>query len=312
MQRNAHSFLRMADRYAEILSFVKIAESGSLSEAAKRLDLSLAATSRRLSQLESRLGVMLVRRNSRHMTLTQEGQIFYEKAGQALSDIDQAENVVMRNATEPVGALRVVTTLHSGRSRLAPLFQHYATLHPEVAVHLEAAGQAANIVETGHDIAICFDPPPDSGLIMKRLADNPRMLCASPEYLSRRGVPRTIEDLASHDRIVIGGGQDMWRAIDMDMGRDNSRASRVLSTNDGEMARMWALNGAGIVIKSLWAVSDDLEEGRLQTVLPAVALPESPIFALYLPAQGDSAKVRSCLDFLARHLKPAEATPAAA
>ena len=156
MQRNAHSFLRMADRYAEILSFVKIAESGSLSEAAKRLDLSLAATSRRLSQLESRLGVMLVRRNSRHMTLTQEGQIFYEKAGQALSDIDQAENVVMRNATEPVGALRVVTTLHSGRSRLAPLFQHYATLHPEVAVHLEAAGQAANIVETGHDIAICF------------------------------------------------------------------------------------------------------------------------------------------------------------
>jgi DNA-binding transcriptional LysR family regulator len=104
----------------------------------------------------------------------------------------------------------------------------------------------------------------------------------------------------------------MWRATDMDMGRDNSRASRVLSTNDGELARLWALNGAGIVIKSLWAVSDDLEEGRLQTVLPAVALPESPIVALYLPAQGDSAKVRSCLDFLARHLKPAEATPAAA
>ncbi|WHO40234.1 LysR family transcriptional regulator [Sphingobium sp. AP49] len=298
----------MPDRYAEILSFVKIAESGSLSEAARRLDLSLAATSRRLSQLEARLGVMLVRRNSRHMTLTQEGQIFYEKAGQALSDIDQAENVVMRNATEPAGPLRVVTTLHSGRSRLAPLFQHYATLHPEVAVHLEAAGQVANIVETGHDIAICFDPPPDSGLIMKRLADNPRMLCASPDYLNRRGMPRTVNDLAGHDRIVIGGGQDMWRMIDI----DTSRASRVLSTNDGELARLWALNGAGIVIKSLWDVSDDLDEGRLQPVLPAVPLPASPIVALYLPSQSESAKVRSCLDFLARHLKATEATPAAA
>lgn len=298
----------MPDRYAEILSFVKIAESGSLSEAARRLDLSLAATSRRLSQLEARLGVMLVRRNSRHMTLTQEGQQFYETAGRALSDIDQAETNVMRNATEAVGALRVVTTLHSGRSRLAPLFQHYATLHPEVAVHLEAAGQASNIVESGHDIAICFDPPPDSGLIMKRLADNPRILCASPDYLDRRGRPRTIADLAMHDRIVIGGGQqDMWRLIDV----DNGRASRVLSTNDGELARLWALNGAGIVIKSLWDVSSDLEAGRLQPVLPSVPLPASPIVALYLPAQGDSAKVRSCLDFLARHLKAAKPQAAA-
>lgn len=304
MQRVASSCFLMADRFSEILSFVKIAESGSLSEAARRLDLSLAATSRRLSQLESRLGVALIRRNSRHLTLTQEGMLFYEKAGRALSDIDDAETTVMRNATEAVGVLRVVTTIQFGRSRLAPLFQHYATLHPEVEVHLETAGQGANLIETGHDIAICFEPPPDSGLMMKRLADNPRIMCAAPEYLQRRGHPASLDDLARHDRIVVGGGQqDVWRTVDLDTGK----ARRTLRTNDGELARIWALNGAGIVIKSLWDVADDLDAGRLEPVLPGVPLAASPIVALYLPAQGDTAKVRSCLDFLARHLTAGEA-----
>jgi DNA-binding transcriptional LysR family regulator len=290
----------MPDRFSEILSFVKIAESGTLSEAARRLDLSLAATSRRLSQLEARLGVTLVRRNSRHLTLTDEGTLFYERAGRALADIEEMEVDVMRRATEASGLLRVVTTINVGRSRLAPLFHHYGMLHPDVTIHLETAEQAGNIVESGHDIAIAFDPPPDSGLKMKRLTDNPRLLCASPAYLKRRGQPATVDDLAAHDNVVAGGvQQDIWRSITGDHG-----GPRVtLSTNDGELARAWVLDGAGIAIKSLWEVADDLAQGRLQPVLPDVELPSSSIAALYLPGQGETAKVRSCLDFLARHMK---------
>ncbi|SEJ75746.1 DNA-binding transcriptional regulator, LysR family [Sphingobium sp. AP50] len=290
----------MADRFAEIESFVKIAESGTLSEAAKRLGLSLAATSRRLSQLEQRLGVMLIRRNSRHLSLTDEGNILYERAGQALTAIDDVETDVMRRATEAAGPLRVVTTIGAARMRLAPLFRQYAMLHPDVTVHLETAEQAMNIVESGHDIALCFDPPPDSGLTMKRLSDNPRLLCAAPDYLNRRGHPAGVHDLASHDNIVAGQvQQDLWRAL---LG-DAAGPRVTLSTNDGELARAWALDGAGIVLKSLWEVSDDLEAGRLQPVLPQVELPASSIVALYMPGQGEMAKVRSCLDFLGRHLK---------
>ena len=178
----------MADRFSEILSFIKIAESGTLSEAARRLGLSLAATSRRLSQLESRLGVALVRRNSRHLSLTHEGAFYYERAGRTLSDLDDIE------------------------------------------------------------------------------AD----ACATPAFDS-------------------GGGG----------------APRVtLSTNDGELARAWVLDGAGI--KSCWEVADDLASGRLQPVLPDLPLPASTIAAVYLPGQGETAKIRSCLDFLARHLKDAQ------
>jgi DNA-binding transcriptional LysR family regulator len=290
----------MADKYSELLSFVRIAESGSLSEAGRRLGLSLTAISRRLSQLETRLGVPLIRRNSRYLTLTDEGMLFYSRTAPALMAIEEAEEGTLRAATEAAGALRVVTTIGFGRSRLAPLLQQYAMLHPEVHLHIQTADQASNIVETGHDIGICFDPPPDSALVMKRLCENPRMLCASPAYLERRGRPRRVTDLAAHDRILIGGGSDeVWRSVDA----EDALTSRSFSTNDGELARQWAIDGAGLVVKSLWDVADDLEEGRLEAVLPGLALPSSPVVALYLPAQRSAAKVRSFLNFLARNLR---------
>lgn len=290
----------MPDRFAEIHSFVKIVEAGSLSEAARRLGLSLAATSRRLAQLEARLGVPLVRRNSRHLTLTDEGRLFYNRAGVALEEVDNAEQAVMRSATDPAGPLRVVTTIGFGRRRLAPLLQLYSALHPEVTVHLETSEQTLSIVESGHDLAICFEPPPESGLIMKRLADNPRVLCAAPAYLDRRGRPASVRDLGEHDHIVVNGGlRDLARR----MGEAEFEPRQSLSTNDGELARIWALDGAGIVIKSLWDVAEDLEAGRLEVVLPRVALPDSPIVALYTPAQGETAKLRSCLRFLADQLR---------
>lgn len=279
---------------------MRIAETGNLSEAARRMNVSLPAMSRRLSQLEGRLGVVLVRRNSRHLTLTSEGKLFYEKAGQALAEIDQAESAVMRSAGAATGALRIVTTVSFGRTRLAPVLQDYAQLHPEVTVHVDTAVNPVSIVESGHDIGICFEAPPDSALHMKRLVENPRVLCAAPDYLSRRGIPRVTRDLGRHDIIVVGPGhKTLWQ----DIAGEGGRPRIVLSTNDGELARNWAIDGAGLIIKSLWDVADDLEQGRLQAVLPDLRLPTTPVLALYLPVQGETAKVRSCLDFLARALR---------
>lgn len=279
---------------------MRIAETGNLSEAARRMNLSLPAMSRRLSQLEGRLGVVLVRRNSRHLTLTSEGKLFYEQAGQALAEIDRIESTVMRSAGEASGMLRIVTTVNFGRTRLAPILQKYALLHPEVTVHVDTATSPAGIVESGHDIGICFEQPPDSALNMKRLVEHPCVMCAAPDYLDRRGAPQSAGDLHRHDIIVVGQAHKaLWNDVTGEAGKPRT----VLSTNDGELARNWAIDGAGIVIKSLWDVADDLREGRLKAVLPALQLPTTPVVALYLPAQGETAKVRTCLDFLARSLR---------
>ncbi|WP_420141298.1 LysR family transcriptional regulator [Sphingomonas sp.] len=295
----------MADPFSEAAAFVKIAEAGSLSTAAQRLGLSVAATSRRLAQLESRLGTPLIRRNSRYLTLTEEGEIFHAGASRALAEMEAAELAVSRNATDASGTLRVTTTVAFGRRRLAPLLQRFAMLHPEVQVHLETSDKAASIIETGFDLAICFDTPPDSRLQMKRLADNPRVMCAAPAYLDRRGRPRHRADLTRHDCILIGGQQnDPWLAV----GGDSIRPRKALSTNDGELARVWALDGAGIVIKSLWDVAEDIEAGHLEEVLPEVEFPASPVVALFAAAQGETAKVRYCLRFLAEHLRHPRST----
>lgn len=299
----------MRDRFSETLSFIRIAEARSLSIAARRLGLSLAATSRRLSNLEARLGVPLVRRNSRHLTLTEEGALFYERAGRALTEMEDAELAVMRTAADASGSLRVVTTIAFGRRRLGPLLQQYSMLHPEVKVHLETTDQNVSVIEGGYDIAICFEPPADSTLTMKRLADNPRVMCAAPAYLDRRGRPRTIADLATHDQIAVDTGHlKVWRHVKA----DDILPRRTLSTNDGELARVWAIDGAGIVVKSVWDVAEDLQVGRLEAVLPMLDLPTSPIVALYTPAQGETAKVRNCLRFLADQLKGDRAPPTAA
>jgi DNA-binding transcriptional LysR family regulator len=290
----------MPDRFLETISFLKVAEAGSLSNAARQLGLSIAATSRRLAQLEARLGVPLVRRNSRHLTLTEEGDLFYRGASRALAEMESAELAVARNATDASGLLRVTTTVAFGRRRLAPLLHRFSMLHPEVQVHLETSDQATSIIESGFDLAICFDTPPDSRLQMKRLADNPRVMCASPDYLNRRGRPRHTADLARHDCILVGGQQtDPWVAVH----GNTVRPRQALSTNDGEMARVWALDGAGIVIKSLWDVAEDIEQSRLEIVLPQIDLAASPIIALFSAAQGETAKVRYCLRFLAEHLR---------
>jgi DNA-binding transcriptional LysR family regulator len=279
--------------------FVHVVEAGSLSAAARDLHLSVAVVSRRLSRLEERLGVRLANRTTRTLSLTEEGAAFHARCVRILGDIEEAETEVTRGRDTASGLLRVTSTFAFGRRRLAPLLHEFRQLHPGLQIHLDASDSFVNLVESGYDLAIRFGALADSNLIVRQLAPNVRVICAAPAYLERHGRPATIDDLLGHDCIIYGNPpMDRWRFAD-----DSSvRVKGTLSANDGEIAHTWAMQGAGLVLKSIWDVEEDIRAGRLEVVLPALRLPASPIHAVYPHRRHTAAKVRLCVDFLARKL----------
>ncbi len=301
----------MADNLFDMMVFVRVVETGSLSAASRDLHLSLAVVSRRLSRLEERLGVRLANRTTRKLSLTEEGAAFHARCVRILGDIDEAEMEVTRGRNTATGLLRVTSTFAFARRRLAPLLHEFRQLHPGLQIHLEATDSFVNLVESGYDLAIRFGALADSSLIARQLAPNVRVICAAPAYLERHGRPETIDDLLNHDCIIYGNPPlDHWRFAD----GSSVRVKGTLSTNDGEAAHAWALEGAGLVLKSTWDVEEDIAAGRLEVVLPALQLPAAPIHAVYPHRRHTAARVRLCVEFLAKKLQasPAAAEPQAA
>ena len=293
----------MADNLFDMMVFVRVVETGSLSAASRDLHLSLAVVSRRLSRLEERLGVRLANRTTRKLSLTEEGAAFHARCVRILGDIDEAEMEVTRGRNTATGLLRVTSTFAFARRRLAPLLHEFRQLHPGLQIHLEATDSFVNLVESGYDLAIRFGALADSSLIARQLAPNVRVICAAPAYLERHGRPATIDDLLNHDCIIYGNPPlDHWRFAD----GSSVRVKGTLSTNDGEAAHAWALEGAGLVLKSTWDVEEDIATGRLEVVLPALQLPAAPIHAVYPHRRHTAARVRLCVEFLAKKLQAAE------
>jgi DNA-binding transcriptional LysR family regulator len=290
----------MADNLFDMLVFVRVVEAGSLSGAARLLNMSLTVVSRKLSRLEERLGVRLANRTTRTLTLTEEGVRFHERCSRILAEIDEAELEVTSGLDTAIGILRITATHAFGTRWLAPMLQAFQQEHPKLHVHLDTSDTMTNIVGDGYDLAVRFGALADSSLVARQLAPNVRVICASPAYLDRRGRPDAIENLADHDCIIYGNPpMDHWSFLD---GRSvGVRGS--LSTNNGELAHRWALNGGGLVLKSLWDVWDDIEAGRLEVVLSRERLPATPIHAVFPHNRLTAAKVRLCVDFLARQFK---------
>jgi DNA-binding transcriptional LysR family regulator len=289
----------MADNLFDMVVFVHVVETGSLSGAARDLHLSVAVVSRRLSRLEERLGVRLANRTTRKLSLTEEGAAFHARCVRILEDVEDAETEVTRGRDIATGLLRVTSTFAFGRRRLASLLHEFRQLHPGLQIHLDASDSFINLVESGYDLAIRFGALADSSLIVRQLAPNVRVICAAPSYLERRGRPATIDDLLRHDCIIYGNPpMDHWRFADA----NSVRVKGALSANDGEVAHAWALQGAGLVLKSIWDVEEDIRARRLDVVLPALRLPAAPIHAVYPHRRHTAAKVRLCVDFLARKL----------
>jgi DNA-binding transcriptional LysR family regulator len=290
---------------ADLGFFSTLASAGSLSAAARELGITTPAVSKRLAQMESRLGISLVTRTTRRMRLTPEGELYLEHARRILGEIaDMGELLGVSKAT-PTGLLRVNATLGFGRSHIAPLISRFAKQYPQVEVQLQLSVNPPPLTEDSFDVCIRFGAPPDTRVIARRIAPNRRLLCASPAYLAAHGAPKVPHDLTRHNCIGIRQGEEAYGVWRLTSGRGRKQQAETikirggLTTNDGEIAVNWALDGHGIVMRAEWDIARFLRNGRLVQVLPQYDTPDADIYAVYPQRHQLAARVRSFVEFVA-------------
>jgi LysR family transcriptional regulator, transcriptional activator for dmlA len=291
---------------SDLAFFALLARKGSFSEAALELGLSTSGVSKRLAKIEDRLGVRLMNRTTRRVSLTSEGEAYYEHGKTILEAITGLEQMVRKAGERPQGLLRINATFGFGREYIAPIVSEFARLHPEISAQLVLTDTPINLVEEGYDLAIRFGSPPNSRLIGRRLLQNRRYLCAAPGYLERHGHPQRLEDLAEHECIVLRQDNqtyDVWR-LQRNQKTESIKVQGRLSSNDGEIALRWVLEGHGIMLRSEWDIRRHLEAGRLAVVLPKYAQIDADIYGVYPERNNVSAKVRAFMDFVGEKLRP--------
>ncbi|MDK3021006.1 LysR family transcriptional regulator [Cupriavidus taiwanensis] len=290
------------DRIGDIGLFLRVLDLGSISAAARSLDLSVAVASQRLQRLERELGVRLLHRTTRRLHATPEGAVLAEQ-GRALVDDLEALGASLRQAgTGITGTLRVTTSSSFGRLYVSPLLPEFLARHPGVSLSVNLSDHVLDLVSAGFDLAIRIGALDDSALVARRLANNRRLLCASPDYLRRRGTPRTPQDLARHDCLLLVGShgrQDVWRLGDGAGGEIAVRVRGRIEANTGELLSDAALAGFGIALHSAWHVCADLQAGRLVQVLPDYPLADTGIYAVMPQRRLVPPRVRAFVDFLA-------------
>lgn len=298
---------------SELEFFVLIARHGNLSAAARALDLTPPAATKRLAQMEDRLGVRLVNRTTRSISLTNEGETYLLHATRILAQVREMENEVSSSSAVPRGILRVNATLGFGRTTIAPLVSEFARRYPLVTVQLDVTDRPIDLVESSFDLAIRFGSLPDKRLNARRIMSNRRFLCASPVYLERYGTPASLADLADHRCIIHRQNDDaygIWRFTHHEQ-TEIVKVDGVLSSNDGDIVLGWALDGHGILIRSEWDLAKYLESGRLRVVLPDFVLPSADLFVYYSNRRNQTARARAFIDFLVDQFHESKA-PAAA
>ena len=285
--------------------FVLVARHGSLAAAARALDLTPPAATKRLAALEARLGVRLLNRSTRSLSLTSEGETYLQHATRILADVKDMEDAVSQGRATPKGLLRVNATLGFGRTTIAPLVSRFSARYPDVEVQMEVTDKPVDLVESGFDLAIRFGALPDKRLNARRIMSNRRFLCASPGSLERHGTPASLADLADHRCIIHRQNDDaygIWRF----QHQEHTEVVKVhgnLSSNDGDIVLGWALDGHGILIRSEWDLARYLDSGRLRIVLPGFTLPSADLFVYYPSQRNQTVRARAFIDFLAEHFK---------
>ena len=289
---------------ADLGFFSALASAGSLSAAARELDITTAAVSKHLALMESRMGVSLVNRTTRRMSLTPEGELYLEHARRILGEIDGMEQLLGASQATPQGLLRVNATLGFGRSHVAPLISQFVRSYPQVEVQLQLSVNPPPLTDDAYDVCMRFGPPPDARVIAKYIAPNRRLLCAAPSYLARHGTPKVPNDLTRHNCIGIRQGDEGYGVWRLSTGRGRNASTEViktrgnLATNDGEIAVNWALDGHGILMRAEWDIERYLRSGRLVHVLPQYHTPDADIHAVYPQRHQMATRVRVFVDFV--------------
>ncbi len=288
------------DRLKQIESFVAIATKGSLSAAASAEGVTPAVMGRRLDALEARLGIKLMLRSTRRLTLTHEGSAFLEDCQRLLVDFANAEASVSAGGIQASGHLRLTAPAGFGRRHVAPLVPEFLAAHPDLSVSLNLSDRIVDLAAEGYDCAVRVGDLPDSSLVSQRLADNRRLCVGSPAYLKRAGAPRHPAELTRHACLVLSSDASQSRgwAFMIDGQLVHTRPGGRLDCSDGQVLHDWCLAGLGLAWRSTWEVEADIAAGRLQAVLDAYAAAPNGIYAVYAQRKHLPLRVRLWVDFL--------------
>ncbi len=288
------------DGFSDLAFLTLVARLGSLVAVAQELGITPPAVSKRLAAVEHRLGVRLINRTTRRISLTPEGELYLGEGARVLEELETLERTVAGSGATPRGVLRVGASLGFGRRHIAPLLSDFARTYPDVEVQLLLGDRAGNLVEQRYDLQVRFGELPDARLTARLLARNRRLLCAAPTYLATAGSPASPRELAQHQCIFLRDGDETFGTWYLSQGsrHESVKVRGALSSNDGESALAWALGGHGILMRSQWDAADLIRENRLAIVLADWSLPPADIYVVFATREYLSAKTRALVDFL--------------
>jgi DNA-binding transcriptional LysR family regulator len=289
------------DRFNDMQTFVRVVEAGSISGAADRMEIAKSAVSRRLAELEARLGVQLFRRTTRRMSLTDSGRGFYERCLRILEEVDEAELSVAQDHRELRGALRVALPLSFGLQHLAPAIQDFMRMHPAVEFDLDFNDRQVDLLREGFDVAIRIAQLADSSLMARRLVPIRHAVCASPDYLAAHGRPQRPEDLAKHVGLAYSNlaHPGVWSYHDRSGRAASVKIPVRLKANNGDFLLRAAVAGEGVIMHPTFYLHEAVGRGELVPLLTDYAWPEISAYALYPQTRHLSPRVRAFVDYLA-------------
>lgn len=288
------------DKFQEMRAFAAVVDAGSFVAGADALDISKAAISRQVADLEARLGVRLLNRTTRRLSLTDEGEVFYARARELLGSLEEMESEVVARSGHAVGTLKVTAPVSFGLLQLAPLWPGFMAKHPQVRLEVMLADRFVDLVEEGIDLAVRIARLESSSLVSRQLSATRLVLCASPKYLRKHGRPKHPSDLARHAVIaysLLSVGDD-WQFTGPE-GLVQVRVQPRMRTNSGDTCRAAALGHEGIVLEPSFMVADDIAAGTLVQLLPEYRSLELGIYAVYPSRKFMAPKVRALVDYLA-------------
>lgn len=288
------------DTLTSMKVFAAVVEGGSFATAAERLDMSRAMTSKYVAHLEQHLGTRLLQRSTRRLTLTESGSDYYERCVQILADIRSAEEGALHMTETPRGNLRVTAPVSFGILHMGPAVSQYLQQYPDVKIDIMLTDRRVDLIDEGLDLAVRIGTMPESELIARKFASDRVAICAAPAYLARHGAPLVPEDLSRHNCLTYSysASGDEWRMAGLDGRQHSVRVTGSLRANNGDMVKLAALGGAGLMRQPLFLCAEDLRAGRLVEVLAEYRSDELGMYALYPSRKHLSAKVRTFVDFL--------------
>jgi len=300
------------DRLQSMRVFAKVVEQGSFARAAQALDISNAVVTRHVADLEEHLGTRLLNRTTRRLSLTETGHAYLERVLQILQEIDDAEAIASSQSKKPGGTLRIYSHLGFGQQQLAALLPTYASQYPDVLLDVTLSDRTVDLVEDSFDVGIFINFQKfDSGMIARQLGMSEALLCASPQYVKQHGAPRNLSDITRHACLNFSYEQlrHHWPVRGTNGETINIPITGKVTSNNGDLLRHCALAGMGIMIRPSFALGDDLAAGRLVRLLPEHQLGQLSVVLVYPSRRLLSAKVRSFVDFMAKHYPRPESDP---